>query len=89
MLSFFRTLLIIFSLMSLTLSGQIQAQPQAQTMTMRHAVNTVQKTYQGKLLKAYETRINQQTYYRVKLLTPSGRVISVLVNAHSGQMKKE
>lgn len=62
---------------------------QAEGMTLRHAINTVQQVYKGKVLKAYETRIKQETYYRVKLLLPSGRVISVLVNAGSGQIIKE
>ncbi|GEM_PF-3212085 len=86
MFRYLRLLLLTVSLISpLVFISPVNAQ----TMTLRHAINTVQKSYQGKILKAYKTRIEQQTYYRIKLLMPSGRVVSILVNAHSGQMKKE
>lgn len=76
-------------ILSLITSLWLTTPVQAQTMSMRHAVNTVQTAYQGKLLKAYKTRIKQQTYYRIKMLMPSGRVVSILINAHTGKMHKE
>ncbi|WAJ71115.1 PepSY domain-containing protein [Catenovulum adriaticum] len=85
----FKQCRLLFLTISLIASLCLISPVQAQTMSMRHAVNSVQQVYQGKLLKAYKTRIKQQTYYRIKMLMPSGRVVSILINAHTGKMQKE
>nr|WP_284731289.1 PepSY domain-containing protein [Glaciecola sp. XM2] len=56
---------------------------------MRQAVTMVKKQYPGKILSTATLNRNEQTIYRIKVVTRDGRVIFVRVNAANGRMTKE
>lgn len=64
-------------------------QAHAKSISLREAINTVQAQYPGKVLKTGQVNIKQNKYYRIKLVTKKGRVISVLVNVDTGKIRKE
>ena len=52
----------------------------------QQAAQLVKNRYGGKVLKVVRQNVNGNTGYRVKLLKGNGQVISVLVDAYSGQI---
>ncbi|MBT1451725.1 PepSY domain-containing protein [Glaciecola sp. XM2] len=67
----------------------VPAHASASDVTMRQAVTMVKKQYPGKILSTATLNRNEQTIYRIKVVTRDGRVIFVRVNAANGRMTKE
>jgi hypothetical protein len=55
-------------------------------MSLDSAVAMVQRRYNGKVVRAEETREGDDVVYRIRVLSADGRVFSVRVNARTGQM---
>ena len=58
-------------------------------LTIQQAVKKVLASHNGKVLKTAKTTIKNQKYYRIRLLTKDGRVLTFRVNAKSGKIIKE
>ena len=58
-------------------------------ISMKQAVKKVQENYPGKILKSSTTQIDNQKFYRIRVLNKQGRVITLLVNAKNGRIRKE
>lgn len=58
----------------------------AEGMSLDHAVETVQRRYNAKVVRAEETREGGEVVYRIRLLSGDGRVFTVRVNARTGQI---
>tara|TARA_R110002126_G_scaffold10245_9_gene46469 strand:+ start:5468 stop:5725 length:258 start_codon:yes stop_codon:yes gene_type:complete len=82
----FRTLLLLI-LLSVVMSG-----PKAMALdnknvavTKEQATMLAQQRYPGKVLKVQ----TESQHYRVRLLQSDGRVVTVLVNIRTGQVKRD
>ncbi|MGQ8367025.1 PepSY domain-containing protein [Glaciecola sp. 1036] len=71
------------------ISIALTAPAAAKDISLREAVDLVQQRYPGKVLKASQTRIKDNTFYRIKVMTKQGRVVTLLVNADTGRIRKE
>jgi hypothetical protein len=55
-------------------------------MSLDAAVAMVQRRYNAKVVRAEESREGDDVVYRIRCLSPDGRVFTVRVNARTGQM---
>jgi uncharacterized membrane protein YkoI len=77
-------LLLILSVISLAPYAAAQGKQQNQ-VTKEQAANLAQQRFPGKVLKVQAENRN----FRVRLIQADGRVITVLVDNRSGQVKRD
>ncbi len=58
-------------------------------LDLQDAVERVQRQTRGRILSAETVRIGRQRHYRVKVLTPDGRVQVVMVPAAGAERRSE
>lgn len=86
------SLLMAVSLQVLLPSGVSLVQAQAQTapyrvaLSIREAIELVQRQKGGRILAAVPIESEGRAAYRIKVLQGNGRVITVIVDAISGQI---
>ncbi len=68
-------------LLTLLLSLPTSLLAQTEARTLQEAVERVERDTGGKILSAETVRVGRQTVYRIKVLTPEGRVQVMQVRA--------
>lgn len=56
-------------------------------LTLGQAVQMAQARYQARVVRADTEREGERIYYRLRLLSPDGRVFTVRVDARTGSMQ--
>jgi uncharacterized membrane protein YkoI len=54
----------------------------------QQAARIVKSRVQGKVLKVSKRKSNNRIGYKVKMIKKDGHIVSVLVDAHTGRVKK-
>lgn len=79
-----RVLLLTAALLFAALS-QASTQPEKKPLSREQAAALAQQYYPGKIVKVQSDRHN----YRIRVVQPDGRVITVLVDGQSGRVKRD
>ncbi|WP_166840586.1 PepSY domain-containing protein [Rheinheimera pleomorphica] len=79
-----RVLLLTAALLFGALS-QASTQPEKKPLSREQAAALAQQYYPGKIVKVQSDRHN----YRIRVVQPDGRVITVLVDGQSGRVKRD
>ena len=84
-----KALLIIACLLSVLYSGVTMASEHNQTSTIsrEQAVEIAKQGHESKVLKVVKQKTPNGSLYRVKLLTQSGHVKQVVIDASNGQIQ--
>lgn len=79
----------VVSLSSISAATQSKKPPQKLKVTSsQQAIQLVKRQYPGKVLKVQSSRVNGNPGYRVKLLSSSGAVFYVSVDAKTGSVRR-
>lgn len=77
------------SLSSMSMAAQSKKPPHKLRVTSsQQAIQLVKRQYPGKILKVQSSRVNGNPGYRVKLLSSSGAVFYVSVDAKTGSVRR-
>lgn len=79
-----RVLLLTAALLFAALS-QASTQPEKKPLSREQAAALAQQYYPGKIVKVQSDIHN----YRIRVVQPDGRVITVLVDGQSGRVKRD
>ncbi|WP_076408055.1 PepSY domain-containing protein [Shewanella sp. UCD-KL12] len=77
------------SVSSMSIAAQSKKPPQKlKVSSSQQAIQLVKRQYPGKVLKVQSSRVNGNPGYRVKLLSSSGAVFYVSVDAKTGSVRR-
>jgi len=71
-----------------TISQSNQQQPSPITFTLEQAVAKVRSEVPGRILSAETAEQDGKIIYRIKVLTPDGRVVVIEIDARSGKRQE-
>ena len=76
-------------LMLVTLASVITFADTYQSVSLDDAVKIVEQASGGKVLKAHKVEVNDNVIYRVRVLTPTGKVRTMGVSAEDGRVLRK
>ena len=78
--------LSIVLFVSLCLAEMASAAPQKEGIGREQAIAIVKQRFEGKVLKVQHKKNSKASFYKVKVLTESGRVRVLRVDSQSGKL---
>lgn len=78
-------ILILSSLLLTCSMAQARNDDAGKVVSREQAAALAQQHYPGKIVKVQQ----QQQYYRIRVLQSDGRVVTVLVDGQTGQIKRD